>query len=766
MAINTDAVQRLYVAYFNRPSDPIGQAYWESKLPATAATQAQLTTIAAGFSGSAEYAALYAGQSNAQIVNNLYLNLFGRAAEPAGLTSWASALTAGTQTFASIALQLTYSAQGTDATAIANKLSAANSFTTSLDTTAEITGYSGTAAAASARTWLATVTDVAATLTAATATATLATAVTAATAAGTSSTGTTFTLTTGVDTLTGTANNDTFLSLSSATGPTLGLADAIDGGAGTDVFKIVTDLAAAIPSIVTTNVETYQIQNSANGTFAVSSSSTAPTAINFVGGGNNTFTLSGFAQTTAVGLEREAGQLTLTVNSVTGTADALSLNLNGAVSTASVAAAGIETFNVASTGAASTLAALTGAQGSKLVVTGDKALTITANLANTFTTVDASAATAAVKIGVATGGNVAVTGGTGDDRFVIVGLDNADTIKGGAGTDTLAVAADVTVSTISTSTQFEKLEFTAATTQDLALVSATGIKTFVSSHVTADAAYTNNENTFFHVASEKTAGTISAVAALNGPADVLNIELSNSDLTAITATNYETINLKSSVGDGTGTVTNVVTTMTNSAAANIVVTGSTNLTITNAIAAQGTVDASAFTGKLVVVGSASADVIKGGSAVDTITAAVGADVITGGGAADIFVIAEGAGTDSAYDTITDFNTGGSDVLRFIAADNVIANASTAAVATANAVIVGGKATFATADDTLAERVVTLIAQTAINEVAFFEQGSDTFVYHSGSVTDGSVDFLVKLTGVIGLTSITESTVTAGDFTLA
>jgi Ca2+-binding RTX toxin-like protein len=581
--------------------------------------------------------------------------------------------------------------------------------------------------------------------------------------------GSTITLTTAVDVgsaFTGASGNDTFVGTSSATNPTINLGDSIDGGAGTDALNITTNLVGAIPSIITKNIETYNISNSANGTLAVNGQSTAPTTVNFLAGANNTFTLSGVSATTAVSLESEAGQLTLTLDSVTGSSDALSLSLNGAKSTASVAAAGIETFNVRTTGAASTLAALTGAQGSKLVVTGDKALTITADLASTFTTIDASAATAAVKVGVATGGNVTITGGTADDRLHVVGLDSNDTINGGTGTDTLAVDADVTASNVSKVTNVEKLEFTAATTQDLSLVSATGIKTFVSSLAAASTAFTNNENTFSHVVSEATSGAFAATAALNGPADVLNVELANSDLTTLTATNYETLNLKSTIGQGTGTVTNIITTLTNSAAANIVVTGDTNLTITNAIAAQGTVDASAFTGKLTVTGSASADVIKGGSAVDTITAAAGADVVTGGAGADIFVIAETHGTDTAYDTITDFNTGGSDILRFIAADNVIANAGAAAVATTNAVIVNGKATFAAADDTLAERVTTLIAQTGINEVAFFEQGSDTFVYHSGSVTDGSVDFLVKLTGVSGLTSITESTATAGDFTIA
>lgn len=159
MGINTDAVQRLYVAYFNRPADPAGLVYWEGGLPGTTvATQAELTAIARGFSGSIEYAALYSGQTNAQVVNSLYVNLFGRPAEAAGLAHWSARIADGSDTFASIALQLTYSAQGSDATAIANKLTAATAFTNALDTTTEIASYFGLAAAAVARTWLATAT--------------------------------------------------------------------------------------------------------------------------------------------------------------------------------------------------------------------------------------------------------------------------------------------------------------------------------------------------------------------------------------------------------------------------------------------------------------------------------------------------------------------------------------------------------------------------------------------------------------------------------
>src|SRR3989338_10122048 len=160
MGINTDAVQRLYVAYFNRPADPAGLAAFEALLsPTVAATQAELEAIATNFRTSQEYIDLYAGMGNTAIVNSMYNNLFGRDCESlAVLNAWTNWIADGTYTFETIALQLTYSAQGTDATAIANKLAASTAFTAALDTTAEIAGYAGTTAAAMARTWLASAT--------------------------------------------------------------------------------------------------------------------------------------------------------------------------------------------------------------------------------------------------------------------------------------------------------------------------------------------------------------------------------------------------------------------------------------------------------------------------------------------------------------------------------------------------------------------------------------------------------------------------------
>ena len=102
------------------------------------ATQAELEVLAdIYFSPSAEYTSLYDGLASAGVVNQLYQNIFGREAEVEGLIYWAGQLDTGAQTVASLALQLSYSAQGTDLQVVANRIEAAGSFTTGLDTTSD-----------------------------------------------------------------------------------------------------------------------------------------------------------------------------------------------------------------------------------------------------------------------------------------------------------------------------------------------------------------------------------------------------------------------------------------------------------------------------------------------------------------------------------------------------------------------------------------------------------------------------------------------------
>ena len=87
MSSNTNNIQQLYVAYFGRPADATGLAYWETVV---AAQDGSTTAVSAAFAASAEYTATFAGLSNDQIVNTIYNNLFHRDAEVAGLTYWSN----------------------------------------------------------------------------------------------------------------------------------------------------------------------------------------------------------------------------------------------------------------------------------------------------------------------------------------------------------------------------------------------------------------------------------------------------------------------------------------------------------------------------------------------------------------------------------------------------------------------------------------------------------------------------------------------------
>lgn len=187
MANSSSDIQKLYIAYFNRPADPLGLAYWMS-------STMTLKQIADSFAAQTEYATAYAGMTNAQVINTLYLNMFGHNADVPGLTYWNSELTAGKVSLGQVALFIMNGATGADKIAIDSKAAAAASFTTSVDTTPEIITYAGATANAQAKAWLSSVVD-ATTLAAAQATAD-------ATIANIVSTGTPGTvLTNGTDTL-------------------------------------------------------------------------------------------------------------------------------------------------------------------------------------------------------------------------------------------------------------------------------------------------------------------------------------------------------------------------------------------------------------------------------------------------------------------------------------------------------------------------------------------------------------------------------------
>ncbi len=261
MAVTSSDIQGLYIAYFNRPADYLGLQFWTD-----AANKAGgINAVANAFSASPEYTSVYAGKSTAEIIDTIYMNLFGRHAELDGIKFWGSALDNKVLGLGNIAYQIMKGAQDTDGgfadkTAVASKIAAATAFYNALDTSAEVIGYSGDAANAVVKAWLAGITDQA-TLDAAT-TATALDAVTVATVAAHDNVVTapkSFVLTTGVDagaSFVGGKGNDTFSAGDVAGNAVWTTGDAIDGGAGTDSFTVISNGAIAIPTAATVkNVE-------------------------------------------------------------------------------------------------------------------------------------------------------------------------------------------------------------------------------------------------------------------------------------------------------------------------------------------------------------------------------------------------------------------------------------------------------------------------------------------------------------------------------
>jgi hypothetical protein len=179
-----------------------------------------------------------------------------------------------------------------------------------------------------------------------------------------------------------------------------------------------------------------------------------------------------------------------------------------------------------------------------------------------------------------------------------------------------------------------------------------------------------------------------------------------------------------------------------------------------------------------LTGSNLGDVITGGAGNDTITGGAGADVMTGGAGNDTFNFAVVAGTTndstdgtavvsaSQFDTIMDWSVGDNKIAATIADDatnvalTIASNGGTAVAGTA-AINAEGLAAFASSDDTLAERITAVEAginaagAPAAGQSAFFEFGSDSYVFISdGTDNVDTNDVLIKLAGVTGLTDST------------
>lgn len=155
MATNYDAtVNAFYLAYYGRPADPAGLAFWSQAL---SANNGDFNDIITAFSTSPEATSHFTSESAADHVTAIYQQLFGRAPDAAGLAYWSAAIANGAMTLASAALEIMNGAQSTDATTSTLRQQAAADFTAKVE--ASGVAYSGDAAIEAARVVIAAVTS-------------------------------------------------------------------------------------------------------------------------------------------------------------------------------------------------------------------------------------------------------------------------------------------------------------------------------------------------------------------------------------------------------------------------------------------------------------------------------------------------------------------------------------------------------------------------------------------------------------------------------
>lgn len=134
-----DAVHHIYVAYFGRPAEMPGMAYWDRQLglaqapleaagmPARYRTSSQVRSILDAFASSAESQHLYPG-TGAQFIEGVYRNLFNRTADEAGLNWWRNAIDSGAVTRSEAALTILLGARNEDLLCVRNKIAVAHAF--------------------------------------------------------------------------------------------------------------------------------------------------------------------------------------------------------------------------------------------------------------------------------------------------------------------------------------------------------------------------------------------------------------------------------------------------------------------------------------------------------------------------------------------------------------------------------------------------------------------------------------------------------------
>ena len=247
---------------------------------------------------------------------------------------------------------------------------------------------------------------------------------------------TAYTLTTSDDEITAGDGDDTFTGTTS----TFEAADVLDGGEGADTLtvKLNASIAAELANIETINAEfrgasaELDLENAEDVTSISVTGSTSGSITNMEIA--TAVTLTSFEDTLTIGLIDDGESddtLSLTLNTVGDTSANAIVDLASEIEAIEIATATADSY-VTIDDSEGTLesAEITGAQALTIAFTGT---------GEDFATVDASAATGAVKLTLSTTSDVAVSGGSAADTIALgTTLTSDDAIDGGDGSDTLS----------------------------------------------------------------------------------------------------------------------------------------------------------------------------------------------------------------------------------------------------------------------------------------------------------------------------------------
>jgi hypothetical protein len=624
---------QLFLVYLGRPAD----VSWRKSTADLLNNAAPPVALQNAFFSAAVLEGTYSlNDSPSALVNKIFQNIFGFAANGFEQQQWGDLITKGVITAPTAAWTIFNSYLGaTNLGALADtyqvparsKLIAINDYTAELANNGAANvavSQIGGAAATAAR---AVISGISSAANAAALKTNITTTVNGAT---TAATGTTYTLTAGADNIPGTSSNDIITGLVSTTAgnSTLSASDVINGAAGTDTFNITFEGdSTALPGAQISNVEVFNLRAIGNvgKNLDVNASTLSGATQVWTDRSTNDVTVTGLAAGAAAGIRGngvvDVGNATALTFGYSAGVTAGVLAVDGGVRGAKasvVAKDGLETLTIASTGGANTLAGIdTGTTTVKTVTiaattnltTGkitDVAANATISISGLATSVDLGTLAANVKsvdaAGLTAGGVTAVldaatatfTGGGGNDTVTTAALTTttAGVINAGAGTDIL-VLADTTHADTAVEgalyTGFETLR--TGVSQDLSLLA--GITALQVTTTTADAAIALSKATATQAAAitvrdleANTTNELSiALADSSGSSDVVSITLQNSTATAaagvgdLKVVGFETLNVISGNTLASGTA-NFVTTVdaANTSLRTVNVTGASDFT--------------------------------------------------------------------------------------------------------------------------------------------------------------------------------------------